>query len=561
MSSASTDTFTFEILRDNCFHLCRDMAMELRKICISTVIREAQDFATAITDRKGRLVAQSIGTPGHYNSIPTAVASLLAKFPAASLSDGDVLMTNDPWVCAGHLPDIVLVTPIFHEDALVAFAATVAHHIDVGGKNPGSTTANTTEIFQEGLQLPPLKYFEAGKLNQAVADIIRQNVRIPDVVVHDLECQMAVNQRGAQRINALCAKYGAATVDASFDTAIAGSERLMRQEIEQVPDGVYSFEDFLDDDGVTDAPLRIAATVTVKGDTLTVDFSGSAPQVKGGINMTPSFRDSYTHLAIRCYLDPDIPQNQGCFAPVIITAPEGTIVNPSRTAAVAGRSPMISRVVDVVMGCMAQALPNRAVAGYGGCNAQPVLSGIQPENGRFFIFLDSNWGGLGGRADDDGQTCLSFPQNVGNHPIEILESRYPVRILDYAIRVDSAGAGEFRGGLGSRKDYLLLADMDLQVPGDRVKLPPFGLFGGRPAATTRYVRIRDGIETDLQTKHSYELKAGDTLSVQTSGGGGLGDPARRQRDRILDDLRRGYISAAHALKDYGVTDSRTGKAT
>jgi N-methylhydantoinase B len=203
---------------------------------------------------------------------------------------------------------------------------------------------------------------------------------------------------------------------------------------------------------------------------------------------------------------------------------------------------MISRVVDVVMGCLAQALPGRAIAGYGGCNAQPVISGTDPATGRFFIFLDSNWGGLGGTARGDGETCLSFPQNIGNHPIEILERRYPVEILQYAIRPDSAGLGEFRGGFGSRKDYRLLCDVELQVPGDRVKLPPFGLFGGRPGATTRYVRVRGREETDLRTKHAYELKAGDILSVQTSGGGGLGDSSRRSPSRIEADRRAGYIT-------------------
>ena len=544
------DAFTFEVLRDNFSHLCRDMATELRKICISTVIREAQDFATAITDRNGRLIAQSIGTPGHYNSVPTAVRGILAKFPPDTLRDGDVLMTNDPWICAGHLPDIVIVTPVFHEGRLVAFAATVAHHIDIGGKNPGGTTANTTDIFQEGLQLPPLRYFEAGTKSMAVEDIIRQNVRIPEVVVHDLDCQMAVNNRGAQRVRALCAKYGIDVIEASFETAIAGSERLIREEIARIPDGVYQFKDFLDDDGIVDEPLAIAVTLTVKGSEMTVDFSGSAPQVKGGINMTPSFRDSYTHLAIRCYLDPDIPQNHGCFAPITITAPEGTLVNPRRTAAVAGRSPVISRVVDAVMGCLAQALPDRAVAGYGGCNAQPVISGTHAANGRFFIFLDSNWGGLGGQASIDGENCLSFPQNVGNHPIEILESRYPVHIGRYEIQTDSEGPGLHRGGFGSVKDYCMLAEVDLQVPGDRVKIPPFGLFGGKPALATRYVRVRDGQEEDLRTKHAYVLKAGDILSVRTSGGGGLGDPHQRDPVAIAQDLRSGYISAAHALEAY-----------
>lgn len=545
------DAFTFEVLRDNFYHLCRDMATELRKICISTVIREAQDFATAITDRRGRLIAQSIGTPGHYNSIPTAVQAMLEQFPPETLAPGDVLMTNDPWICAGHLPDIVLMSPIFLGRRLIAFAATVAHHIDVGGKNPGSTTANTTEIFQEGLQLPPLKFYEAGRMNLAVDAIIRQNVRLPDVVSHDLECQMAVNLKADQRLRALGEKYGAEALEAAFDAAIAGSEAMMREEIAKIPDGRYSFEDFLDDDGIGDEPLRIRATVTVAGSEMTIDFAGSSPQTKGGINMTPSFRDSYTHLAVRCCLDPEIPQNQGCFAPIRITAPEGTIVNPRRTAAVAGRSPVISRVVDVVMACLAQALPERAVAGYGGCNAQPVISGHLPGSNRLFIFLDSNWGGLGGRAHQDGVTCLSFPQNVGNHPVEVLESRYPVRVERYEIRADSEGAGEFRGGFGSIKDYRMLAEVELQVPGDRVKLPPFGLLGGKGAATSDYLRLRDGAATALRTKHAYTLAAGDVLSVRTSGGGGLGDPARRDPAAVARDVAAGYVSAARARLVYG----------
>lgn len=553
------EPFTFEVMRDTCSHICQDMATELRKICVSTVIRDAQDFATALTDRQGRLVAQSIGTPGHYNSVPNAVRGLLQQFPPETLTPGDMLMTNDPWLCAGHLPDIILVAPVFWKERLIAFAATVAHHIDVGGKNPGSTTANTTEIFQEGLQLPPLKYFENGRKNAAVEAIICKNVRLPDVVSHDLECQMAVNARADRALLELCHKYGPDVLEKSFDTAIAGSERLMREEIARIPDGAYRYEDFLDDDGIVDRPLRIAATVTVAGSDLRVDFDGSSPQTRGGINMTPSFRDSYTHLAIRCYLDPVIPQNQGCFTPVTITAPEGTIVNPGRTAAVAGRSPVISRVVDVVMACLAQALPERAVAGYGGCNAQPVISGKTPDKERFFIFLDSNWGGLGGRTGKDGVTCLSFPQNVGNHPVEVLESLYPVQVERYEIRADSEGAGRYRGGFGSVKDYRFLTKVDLQVPGDRVKTAPFGLFGGKAAVTTAYVRIRDGRETALETKHAYELQQGDMLSVRTPGGGGLGDPGQRDPELVAIDVSSGYVSPERAHSEYGVAVDASGE--
>ena len=552
------ESFTYEVLRDTYYHVCREMATELRKICISTVIRDAQDFATAITDARGRLVAQSIGTPGHYNSIPTAVQAMLEPFPPDTLAPGDVLMTNDPWIGSGHLPDIVLAQPVFYRDRLIAFAAVIAHHIDVGGKNPGSTTANTTEIFQEGLQLPPLKFFEAGRKNAAVDAIVRQNVRLPDVVAHDLDCQMAVNGLAARRLQELAERFGVATLEETFATAIRKSEAMMREEIERIPDGTYAFEDFLDDDGIVDELIRIKATMTVEGGDLTVDFAGSGAQSKGGINMTPSFRDSYTHLAIRCFLDPSIPQNHGCFAPVKIMAPEGTVLNPRRNAAVAGRSPVISRVVDAVMGCLAQAMPARAMAGYGGCNAQPVISGADPATERFFIFLDSNWGGLGGRAARDGVSCLSFPQNVGNHPVEVLESRYPVRITHYEFRRDSEGPGRFRGGFGSVKDYRFLAPVELQVPGDRVKLPPWGLFGGGEGATTAYVRVRKDREMALKTKHAYELAADDVLSVRTSGGGGLGDPLARAPKAVAVDVALGTVSARRARAVYGVALDRRG---
>jgi N-methylhydantoinase B len=530
------------------------MATELRKICMSTVIREAQDFATAITDAQGRLIAQSTGTPGHYNSIPSAVKGTLKKIKASDIKDGDVLITNDPWICAGHLPDLVVMTPVFWEDKLIAFTVTIAHHIDVGGKNPGSTTANTTEIYQEGLQVPPVKFVKQGKVNQEIESIIRENVRLPDTIIHDIHCEMAVNNRGKERlIKDLCEKYSGNIILECFETAITKSEKMMREEIARIPDGTYTFEDFIEDDGVTDKPLKVKATVTVSGSNITVDFTDSSPQTSGGINMTPSFRDSYTQLAIRCYIDPSIPHNEGCFRPIKISAPEGTIVNPMRPAAVAGRSVMISRVVDVVMACMAQALPSRAVAGYGGCNAQPVISGIHPKTGKFFIFLDTNWGGLGGRSGKDGVTCLSFPQNIGNHPIEVLESFYPVRVERYEIRTDSEGAGEFRGGFGSIKDYTFLCDVKLQVPGDRTKIPPFGLQGGKPAALTEYLCFKNGKSEHLKTKHEYHLQKGDLLSVRTPGGGGLGDPKSRSVQLVKHDVNQGYIDQERAIQVYAIS--------
>lgn len=544
--------FTYEVIRDHLFYYCEEMMAELRKICVSTVIREAQDCATGLTTARGELIAQSSGTPGHYNSIPSAVKGTLAKIPLESLRPGDVLITNDPWICAGHMPDVVVMTPIFGARGPFAFAVTVAHHIDMGGRNPGSTTANTTDVFQDGLQIPPMVIATADGFNAAALAMILENVRFPDVVGHDLNCEIAVNRRAVGRMRALADKYGEATVTAAFDRSLRIAEDLTRREIGAIPDGSWSWVDHLDSDGQTDEPVKVACTVTVRGEELCVDFSDSAPQARGGINMTPSFRDSYTHFAIRCCLSPEVPHNEGALRPVRILARPGTVVSPIRPAPVAGRSVMISRVVDVVLACLSQALPAHARAGYGGCNAQPVVSGRRAGSGDGFIFLDTNWGGMGASGTHDGATCLSFPQNVANHPIEILESAYPVQIERYEIRADSEGPGRQRGGLGLIKDYRLLADARLDVPGDRTKLPPFGLLGGGEGALTEYVLTRDGGERRLPTKREVELHTGDVLSVRTSGGGGMFPVAERPRELVERDVRLGYISAERARTVYGL---------
>jgi N-methylhydantoinase B len=545
--------FTFEVIRDHLHFYCEEMMAELRKICVSTVIREAQDCATGITTARGELIAQSSGTPGHYNSIPSAVKGTIARIPLESLRPGDVLITNDPWICAGHMPDVVIMTPVFGAGGPFAFAVTVAHHLDMGGRNPGSTTANTTDVFQDGLQIPPIRIADADGMRDDVLSMILENVRFPDIVGHDINCEIAVNRRATERLTGLAAKYGEPLLAAAFADSLDRAERLTREEIARIPDGSWSWTDHLDSDGQTDEPVRVACTVTVEGDELWVDFSESAPQARGGINMTPSFRDSYTHFAIRCCLDPSIPHNEGSFRPIHITARPGTIVSPIRPAPVAGRSVMISRVVDVVLASLSQAVPARARAGYGGCNAQPVVSGRRPD-GRDFIFLDTNWGGMGAGARQDGATCLSFPQNVANHPIEILEATYPVRVERYEIRQDSEGPGRFRGGLGLVKDYRLLADARLDVPGDRTKLPPFGLNGGGDGALTEYALIRDGQERLLPTKREVDLRAGDVLSVRTSGGGGMGPVDGRDPALVEEDVRLGHVSADRAREVYGLPE-------
>jgi N-methylhydantoinase B len=308
----------------------------------------------------------------------------------------------------------------------------------------------------------------------------------------------------------------------------------------------------MDDDGITEEPVRIAAAVTVKGEQIAIDFTGSSPQVKGGINMTAPFRDAYTHMAVRCFLDPTIPHNEGCLKPVQITAPPGTVLNPLRPAAVAGRGEVIGRLVDVLIACLSQAVPARTMAGYGGNRGQPVFSGVHPRTQRPFIMMDTTWGGMGGRRGKDGATCLSFPQNVGNHSIEVLESLYPVQVTRFTIRQNSEGAGEFRGGFGAIKDYRILVDGTVQCGGDRCKFPPFGLEGGTPGPLEEFVLVRNGGEERLQTKRDYQLHAGDVFSVRTPGGGGLGDPLKRLPEHGLADWSAEYISRDRLCEVYGI---------
>lgn len=544
--------FTYEVIRESLVSLTEEMATELRKIAISTIIREAQDFATGLTDTRGQLIAQAAYTPGHYNTISAATRGLLATFAINQIRPGEVLISNDPWMCAGHLPDIFVFTPFFARGRLFATLVTVAHHIDVGGKNPGSTTPNTTEIYQEGLQIPPLKLMEGGKLNSTFEAMVRANVRLPEVVLPDIRSQVAVNELGCRRLAALCRKFGLTTVHQAMQDSVARSETLMRSEIARIPDGCYRWADFLDDDGITEEPVRIAAAVTIRGGEISIDFAGSSPQVRGGINMTAPFRDAYTHMAVRCFLDPAIPHNEGCLRPVRISAPVGSVLNPVRPAAVAGRGEVIGRLVDVLIGCLSQAVPARTMAGYGGNRGQPVFSGIHPRTGRPFIMMDTTWGGMGGRRGKDGATCLSFPQNVGNHSIEVLESLYPIQVVRFCIREDSEGAGQFRGGFGAVKDYRLLVDGTVQCGGDRCKFPPFGLEGGAAGSLEEFVLIRSQTEERLRTKRDYSLQAEDVFSVRTPGGGGLGDPLARDPARVLVDWVDEYVSLKRAREVYGV---------
>jgi N-methylhydantoinase B len=554
------DPFTFEVVRDNLASTSEEMVTELLRIAYSPIIRDGHDCGAGVLDARGQLVAQLAGTPGHFNSLAYAAKAMVETFDTAEMSPGDVIMTNDPWVAAGHLNDFLLFTPCFVGDELLAFCATVAHQIDVGGKNPGSTTPNTTDLFQEGLQVPWVKYHREGVVDTALRTVIAANVRLPDIVLADLDAQVAVQARAADRLRELSAKFTPDVVRWVFSETMDRSERLTRAGIRSIRDGTYVFADLVEDDGFGSGPVPLCVAVSVKDDAIDVDFTGSAPQQQGGINLTSGLRDAYVHMSIKCFLDPRVPHNEGCFRPIAIEAPLGSVLNPTRPAAVAGRALMVNRIADLVIGALSQAVPERRMAGYGGSIAQPVFSGVDPRTQEQFIFMDTTAGGLGGRTGLDGETSLSFPYNINHHGVEALEAYYPVRVRQFAIRPNSEGAGRWRGGFGVVKEYEVLSEtMHVQNTGDRAFTPAWGFDGGEPSTTQDYFLERAGSRNAMSSKGEYDLARGDVFSLNTPGGGGLEPPIMRDPEWVQQDVTHGYIDRSRALAAYGVVLSEEGE--
>jgi N-methylhydantoinase B len=453
-----------------------------------------------------------------------------------------------------------LFTPCFVDGELLGFCATVAYQIDVGGKNLGSTTPNTTELFQEGLQVPWVKYHHEEAVDEALQAVIAANVRLPDIVLADLDAQVSVQARAADRPHELAAKFTPELVRWVFSEAMDRSEKLTRAGITGIPDGTYAFSDLVEDDGFGSGPVPLQVVVTVSDDTIDVDFAGLAPQQQGGINLTAGLRDAYVHMSIKCFLDRYIPHNEGCFRPISIKAAAGSVVNPIRPAAVAGRALMVNRIADLVIGALSQAVPERRMAGYGGSIAQPVFSGVDPRTHQPFIFMDTTSGGLGGRAGLDGETSLSFPYNINHHGIEALEAYYPVRVRRFTIRENSEGAGRWRGGFGVVKEYEVLSEkMHVQNTGDRSFTPAWGLDGGDSGTTQDYVLERGASREAMHSKGEYDLARGDIFSLNTPGGGGLEPASLRDPDQVAHDVAQGYIDRSRALSAYAVALSEEGE--
>jgi N-methylhydantoinase B len=511
------------------------------------------DFSTALADADGKLVAQGLTLPGHLGSIPTALASIMRQF-GDTMAPGDIFIMNDPFDGGMHLPDIFVIKPLYRKDRRVAFAATVCHHTDVGGRVPGSNASDSTEVYAEGLRIAPMKMYEAGKRNETLFTFIEKNVRVPIKVFGDLRAQLAACHVAERQFLELVGRHGAATTTVYMHEVINYAERLTRAAIATLPDGVYSFEDWIDDDGIdVDKPIRLFVTLTKQGDSLVADWTGSSPQVKGAINNTLSYTKAATYCAIRSILPSGIPNNEGVFRAIEVIAPPGTIANVVLPGATAARGLTGFRMVDCCFGALAMMVPEKVFAASDGGNTGVSIGGYYADRSPF-IYVDFTCGTWGGRPFADGLDGNSnMFANMASTSVEITEAEHPIQILAYEFVPDRAGAGKYRGGTPYRRDYRFLeAEGILQVRADRRTIRPYGLYGGYPGKPSWNALNPHRENRPLASKVTMTIKHGEVFRHEVAGAGGWGDPLQRNPEAVMKDVRNELISLAAAVDDYGV---------
>jgi N-methylhydantoinase B len=560
MSQTSVDFLRLELIRNGLESIVDEMALTLVRTAYSANLKSSLDFSTAICDVGGRLVAQGLTLPVHLGSIPEAMAAVLARY-TGKIRPGDIFILNDPYEGGTHLPDLYLALPVFLEGELLGYVCCIAHHTDIGGRVAGGNACDSTEIYQEGLRVPPLRLYDRGELNEGFMRLLERNVRIPHKVLGDLRAQLAACHIGEQGLLALIGRYGREVVVAAFDELLDVSERLARAEIARWPDGTFEFVDYLDDDGIDPDPIPIHVTITVAGDRLDVDFTGSGAQTRGAINSVLSFTRSATYACVRCLLPQNIPNNEGYFRAVRVHAPAGTIVNPLPPGPVAARGLTGFRIATTVFGALAQIVPERVPASEVGGDTGITMGGYYADR-RAFVFLEFLFCAWGGRPFADGVDGVSsMVVNFSNYPAEVIEHEYPLRIEEYGFLPDSGGPGLHRGGLALVRQYRFLErEATLQIRSDRTRFAPYGLAGGQPGQHSQTILNPGPNARVLPAKTLLMIHQGDVFRHELAGAGGWGDPFDRDPDRVLADVLQEKVSVARAREAYGVVLTADGRA-
>ncbi|MCL4258669.1 MAG: hydantoinase B/oxoprolinase family protein [Anaerolineales bacterium] len=514
------DIVRLEIFKHLFASIPEEMGAALQRASFSPNIKERRDYSCALFDPRGEMIAQAAHIPVHLGAMPLSVQAAIGSM---AFAEGDMAILNDPYQGGTHLPDITLIAPVFTGGQLAGFVANRAHHADIGGMAPGSMPV-ARELVQEGLILPPVKLFVAGELQTGVWDIILRNTRSPQERAGDLRAQIAANQRGVRRLADLVAAYGLPEVQHYAAALLDYTERLTRALIARLPDGSFEFADALDDDGLGNGPLPIRVRIDIRGDEAIVDFAGTASQAQGSVNAVYAITLSAVYYVFRCLVDSEVPNNTGSLRAIRVRAPEGSLVNARPPAPVVGGNVETSqRIVDVLLGALAQALPDQIPAASQGTMNNTLIGGWDPARGRAFTYYETVAGGVGARPTADGPSGLhSHMTNTLNTPAEAMEYAYPIQVLRYELREGTGGAGKHRGGDGLRRDLLLQTEATASLLSERRTRQPYGLAGGAPGAVGENVLIREGVEQPLPAKGQVHLRAGDVLSVRTPGGGGWG---------------------------------------
>jgi len=552
MRNEPLSPITLSVLWNGLLSIAEEMGTTLQMTAFSEAVREGQDFSTAIFDRKGRLIAQGNFTPGHLGSMPYVIKSVMEIFPPGSLQPGDGVLLNDSKLGSGHYPDFFFVSPVFLGKEQIGYLINTAHHIDIGGAAPGSQRVQgITERFQEGLRILPVRILRGGEFDEDVLRIILGNVRLPEILRGDLTAQRNANFVGAQRMARLYEEHGLELMDRAVDEILDRSEQRMRELIGAIPNGRYSFEDWLDECGDECGPIKVAVDIDVAGEAITVDFSRSSDQVPVALNSYINYTRAYTLFAVKVFTDALLPQNGGVIRPIHVKAREGSFFNPREPAPSGGRAIIQIRIFEVINGALAKALPDKAFAAFSHWS-NPNIGGINEGTGKPFVMYDLMFGGYGAREGHDGAEALSPVVNCANIPVEVHETINPVLVRRFELMPDTGGAGRWRGGCGIRKDIELRSDKALMtLLGERHSHKGYGLFGGEPGSLAETVLNPDGNGERMGSKDVRPLSKGDVVSFRLNGGGGYGLPRERSPEAIAQDVADGYVSPEAAQRIYG----------
>ncbi len=516
----AVDPIKLEVFKNKISSIAEEMGIVLQKTAYSPNIKERRDFSCGIFNENGELVAQAAHIPVHLGSMSDSVKSAIENI---TFEEGDMVVLNDPYKGGTHLPDVTLIAPVFIDGKIRFYVANRAHHSDIGGVSAGSMPLSTS-IYQEGLIIPPVKLLSNGKINKEILEIIKSNVRTPEERDGDFHAQISANLTGVKRLRELVKNYTLNKVTYFMNEILNYSERVMRKTIGEIPDGVYYFEDFMDDDGIDRKDIKISVRIEIKKDDATIDFSETDLQSTGSINAVKSITKSSVYYVFRALVDEDIPTNEGCFRPIKILTKRGTVVDCLPPAPVsAGNVETSQRIVDVVLGALSKAVPDKIPAASQGTMNNIAIGGYDPFRNRYYTYYETIGGGMGAFSGGNGESAVqSHMTNTLNTPVEAIEYNYPLRVLRYGVRRNSGGNGLYKGGDGIIREIEFLTDSEITVISERRRIPPYGLFGGESGRTGKNIIIKDGSEKNMKGKFTIKLSKGDKIRIETPGGGGFG---------------------------------------